>query len=126
MNKREIGNKYEEKACEYMQKQGFHVLERNFRCRQGEIDIIGEQDGYLVFAEVKYRMTQRAGAAEEAVTYAKQKRICRTADYYRYKYKIGDDRPVRYDVIAIRREAKEEKEEIYWYQNAFWHIYARK
>lgn len=126
MNKREIGCKYEEKACEYMQKQGFRVLERNFRCRQGEIDVIGEQDGYLVFVEVKYRMTKTSGTAEEAVTYAKQKRICRTADYYRYKHQIGNDRPIRYDVIAIQGEAKDEKEEIRWYQNAFWHIYARK
>lgn len=124
MNKRELGQQYEEKACEYMQKQGFRVLERNFQCRQGEIDIIGEQDGYLVFAEVKYRMTQIAGMAEEAVTYAKQKRICRTADYYRYMHKIGDDRPIRYDVIAIWGNKEAKKEEIHWYQNAFWHIYA--
>lgn len=126
MNKRELGQKYEEKACEYMQKQGFRVLERNFRCRQGEIDIIGEQNGYLVFVEVKYRMAQTAGRAEEAVTYAKQKRICRTADYYRYMHKIGDDRAIRYDVIAIQGDKETEKEEIHWYPNAFWHIYAGK
>lgn len=121
MNKREIGTQYEVKACEYMQSLGFRVLERNFRCRQGEIDIIGEHEGYLVFVEVKYRADNTAGHAAEAVTPAKQKRICRTADYYRYSHGIGDNRPVRYDVVAIQGET-----EIRWYKNAFWHIYAGK
>ena len=124
MNKRELGKQYEEKACEYMCQQGFHVLERNFRCKQGEIDIIGEHEGYLVFAEVKYRTDQTAGDAAEAVTYAKQKRICKTADYYRYLHGIGEDRAVRYDVVAIQGEAEDGAEEIRWYKNAFWHIYA--
>lgn len=121
MNKREIGSHYEDIACEYMQKYGFRLLERNFRCRQGEIDIVGKHEGYLVFAEVKYRTDAVSGNAEEAVTYTKQKRICKTADYYRYLHKIGEDTPIRYDVIAIQGE--KQKEEIHWYQNAFWHVY---
>lgn len=118
MNKREVGTQYEAKACAYLQQQGFMVLERNFRCRQGEIDIIGEQEGYVVFVEVKYRTNTTSGNAAEAVTLAKQKRICQAADYYRYIHRIGDDRPIRYDVVAIQGE------EISWYKNAFWHVYA--
>ena len=118
MNKREVGTQYEIRACEYMQKQGFRVLMRNFRCRQGEIDIIGEHEGYLVFVEVKYRSAATSGDAAEAVTPSKQK-ICRTADYYRYTHGISENSPIRYDVVAIQGE-----KEIRWYQNAFCHVYA--
>ena len=57
MNKRTVGKEYEERACRYLEDRGFRTAERNFRCRQGEIDIIGYHEGYLVFVEVKYRAT---------------------------------------------------------------------
>ncbi|HBA68937.1 MAG TPA: YraN family protein [Lachnospiraceae bacterium] len=121
MNKRTIGKEYEEKACRYLEERGVAILERNFRCRQGEIDIIGIHGEYLVFAEVKYRATAYSGNAAEAVTAAKQRRICRTADYYRYRHRIGDERAVRYDVIAIQGAG--EKIAINWYRNAFFHVW---
>lgn len=120
MNKREIGTKYEELACVYLEKNGVLIKEKNFRCRQGEIDIVGKQGGYLVFFEVKYRKTDRSGLPEEAVTYNKQKRICRTADFYRMLHGYSDDRPVRYDVIGINGT---DRPKIRWYRNAFPHIY---
>lgn len=118
MNNREIGARYETMACDYMKRQGFVILRRNFSCRQGEIDIIGEHEGYLVFAEVKYRADITSGYASESVTRIKQKKVCRSADYYRYIHGIGEERPIRYDVVAIQGE------EICWYQNAFGHVYA--
>lgn len=120
MNKREIGTRYEEEACAYLEKNGVLIKERNFRCRQGEIDIVGTQEGYLVFFEVKYRATDKGGLPEEAVNYAKQKKICRTGDYYRMLHGYSDDRPVRYDVIGI---SGRDSMEIRWYKNAFPHIY---
>ncbi len=102
MNKRAEGSRYEHAACSYLKERGFQIAEQNFRCRQGEVDIIGYHGGYLVFVEVKYRATPNQGRAEEAVTVAKQRRICRTADYYRYRHGMGEDCPVRYDVIAIQ------------------------
>ncbi len=121
MNKRAVGKEYEEKACRYLEKRGFLIAERNFRCRQGEIDIIGYHEEYLVFVEVKYRTTKYAGHPAEAVTKQKQKRICRTGDYYRYKHGIGDQRAVRYDVMSIC--GMENGMDICWYKNAFWHIF---
>lgn len=121
MNKRAVGKKYEEKACQYLEDRGMKIAEKNFRCRQGEIDLIGFHEGYLVFAEVKYRKTDDSGKAAEAVTETKQKKICRTADYYRYIYRIGDDRAVRYDVVAM--QGTEENLCIVWYKNAFPHKY---
>lgn len=120
-NKKSIGAKYEQIACDYLQEKGVAILERNFRCRQGEIDIVGRHEGYLVFVEVKYRATQNKGSAAEAVTINKQKKICRVADFYRYCHRQGDDCPVRYDVVAIQKE--EEEDVITWYKDAFWHVY---
>lgn len=139
MNKREIGAMFEEIACAYLKERGFQVLERNFRCRQGEIDVIGEDEGYLVFVEVKYRASGMSGNPAEAVTAAKQQKICRTADYYRYRHGIGEDRAVRYDVVAIEGGNEDDEEgkdgirrikgtiedKIIWYKNAFFHAYAR-
>jgi len=117
LNKRETGAKRETLAAEYLAARGMNIKERNFRSRQGEIDIIGYHYGYLVFVEVKYRRTNESGSAPEAVDFRKQRRICRTADYYRYLHRLGDDCPVRYDVVAIQGR------EINWIQNAFLHIY---
>ena len=125
MNKRAVGTKYEQEACGYLEKNGFTILEKNFRCRQGEIDIVGRHEGYLVFAEVKYRADYTSGTAAEAVTPAKQKRICRVADYYRYRHGISGDSPVRYDVVAIQGEA-DGSSSVCWYRNAFDHVFCRR
>ena len=83
MNTRQTGNVYEQMAADYLEKQGMRILERNFRRgRNGEIDIIGRDGKYLVFVEVKYRSGDEKGNAAEAVTTAKQRTICRVADYY--------------------------------------------
>lgn len=120
MNKRETGASKEMLAAEYLTQQGMRIKNRNFRCRQGEIDVIGYHNSCLVFVEVKYRRTEVFGKAEEAVDSRKQYKICRAADYYRYLHRIGDDFPVRYDVVAVQGT------EINWIQNAFPHVYAHR
>lgn len=119
MNTRKIGTDKENLAAEYLTGNGMRIVERNFRGRQGEIDIIGYHDGYLVFVEVKYRRNTSRGAALEAVDIRKQRQICKMADYYRYLHHCGEDTAVRYDVLAIQGD------EICWIQNAFTHIYTR-
>nr|WP_308626207.1 YraN family protein [uncultured Eisenbergiella sp.] len=116
MNKREIGESYEEAACLYLRKKGIRITERNFRCRQGEVDLIGRDGDYLVFFEVKFRKNKTLGYPEEAVGYAKQKKICKVADYYLYQKRLGESIPVRFDVVAICGES------VNWYQNAFDYI----
>ena len=66
-NKRMAGSRYEQLAARYLEQKGMDVLELNYRCRTGEIDIIARDGGYLVFVEVKYRKTKRAGYALEAI-----------------------------------------------------------
>lgn len=116
MNKRSVGADYEQKAADYLEKNGFQVVERNFHSRQGEIDIIGLHEGQLVFVEVKYRRNEKAGFPEEAVDFKKQSRICRTSDYYRLKNPVYGNMQIRYDVITICGES------LKWYPNAFEYI----
>lgn len=113
MNQIETGKEYEEKAAAYLEKQGMRLLARNFRCRQGEIDIIGIHKEMLVFVEVKYRKNNSHGMAEEAVGVSKQRKICHTSDYFRVRNSQYQGLQVRYDVIAITGET------LIWYQNAF-------
>ena len=117
MNKRRVGSVYEEKAAEYLEKNGYRILKRNFRCRRGEIDLIASgkegADSVLVFIEVKYRLSDSIGRPEEAVTPLKMKNICRTTDYYRICNGIPEDRTCRFDVIAIQGD------NLRHYKNAF-------
>lgn len=119
MNKRQTGADKEEVAAAFLEERGMRITERNFRSRQGEIDIIGYHDNYLVFVEVKYRRDVSKGTALEAVDYRKQKQICKVADYYRFLHKIHMNMMIRYDVVAIQGT------DIQWVQNAFPHIYVR-
>ena len=115
LNKRKIGSMQEKRAEKFLEKNGILIVERNFRCRSGEIDLIGYDKEYLIFIEVKYRHGTVSGSPAEAVGSSKQRIICRVADYYRYCKKIVDTQPVRYDVVAMTDE------EIVWYRNAFDH-----
>ena len=113
MNKRAIGTEYEDRAARWLEDEGYQILCRNFRSSYGEIDLIARQGKCLVFVEVKYRKNGGSGRPEEAVSAEKQRRICRTADYYRIRNQISEAVPCRFDVIAI------EEETVRHYTNAF-------
>lgn len=104
MNKRQVGSSYEEIAAAYLRTQGFEILVKNYRCRQGEIDLIARDGRYLVFIEVKYRADSRKGDPAEAVTGLKQAHIRNTARYYLYSHQYGEDTPCRFDVVSILGE----------------------
>lgn len=101
MNKREIGTFYEQKVGAYLEKQGYKILEYNFRCRTGEIDIVAKDGRYLVFVEVKYRRSEERGNPLEAVNRKKQCVISKTAAYYCLTHGYGDTAPCRFDVAAV-------------------------
>ena len=113
MNKRQVGKQYESMAVQYLTEAGYHILERNFRCRTGEIDIIAKDGAYLVFVEVKYRASAACGSALEAVDYRKQQSILRVAQYYMVSHGYGTQTNCRFDVVAIQGT------EITLIQNAF-------
>lgn len=109
-NKRQIGTKYEQIAAEYLKKQGYRILQLNYRCYAGEMDIIAIDQECLVFCEVKYRYCYHT--ALEAVDDRKQARISRCASCYLTENYITN-RDCRFDVIGIERE------EIIHIKNAF-------
>lgn len=103
-NKRQTGTAYELKAEEYLLGNGYKILERNFRNRGGEIDLIGKKDGQIHFIEVKYRTTSDFGSPLEAVDVRKQNQIRKVAMYYLMKNKLSEWTPCQFDVIAFEGE----------------------
>ena len=101
MNKRSVGAAYEKKAASYLIKQGYKILEYNYRCRMGEIDLICREAGYLVFTEVKYRTDSSRGNALEAVNEKKQRVIRKVAQHYLMMHHLPENTPCRFDVVGI-------------------------
>lgn len=99
-NRRSTGAAYEQAAGYYLEQLGYEILEYNYRCRRGEIDIVAKDGEYLVFCEVKYRSDGKKGSPLEAVDARKQQRIRRAALYYLTEHGKSDV-PCRFDVIGI-------------------------
>ncbi len=98
--RKQFGDLGELLAAEWLTSHGYHVLSRNWRSPLGELDIVCECGGELVFVEVKSRHGLALGAPEEAVTPAKRRRLIRAAQSYLLGH--GDEqRPYRLDVIAV-------------------------
>lgn len=95
-----IGQNGEDIATEYLIENGYKILERNFSCRQGEIDIIAKDKNEIVFIEVKTRTNKKYGEPVEAVTYIKRRHLIKTIEYYLYIKKLEDEF-IRIDVIEI-------------------------
>jgi putative endonuclease len=100
LQKKKLGAKGEDIAVRFLRNKGYRILERNYRVKLGEIDIIAEQGADLVFIEVKTRSDRFFGSPLEALTEAKQRQLARVALEYLSK-KEWLDRPVRFDVVGI-------------------------
>ena len=98
--KKELGNIGEQIAVEYLEKNKYQILERNFYCRQGEIDIIAKDNQEIVFIEVKTRTSINFGKPAESINEIKQKHMYKAAKYFLYKTKRLDDF-IRFDVIEV-------------------------
>ena len=101
MNKRELGTLKEQLAAAFLVEKGYEIKDRNFRGRQGEIDLVAMKNKELHFVEVKYRKNTAYGYPAEAVDYRKQMTICKVSDYYRFHFHYSEQVQVHYDVIAI-------------------------
>lgn len=95
-----FGKRGEVIAAQYLHQQGYRILEQNFRCKIGEIDVVAEKEGRILFIEVKTRRSDHFGLPEEAVHSIKQKKITRAAEWYLKQHKMTD-RPVGFEVLAI-------------------------
>ena len=98
--KKKLGAKGEEIAVRYLKSRGYRIIERNYRIRLGEIDVIAEQGDDLVFIEVKTRSNTLFGSPFESITAQKQKQLSKVALEYINKQGCNN-RPARFDVVGI-------------------------
>jgi putative endonuclease len=104
MSKRELGNQGEKLACGALKKKGYHIVDKNYRCRYGEIDIIARQKDCLVFIEVRSKSGASFGSPEESITARKRQKLVSTAmDYLNaHEDSTGD---WRIDFVAVEFDA---------------------
>jgi putative endonuclease len=100
MHTTEIGASAEQVAADLLGRNGLRILERNFRCKAGELDIVAAEGNVLVFVEVRSRADDRHGAAVSAVGPTKQRQVARVAAYY-LALRVPPFLECRFDVVAI-------------------------
>jgi putative endonuclease len=115
---KDIGGLGEDLAENYIKNHGYIILERNFRCKIGEIDIIGKDKEYIAFIEVKSRYNDDYGRPAEAVNYFKQNKIYKAAEFYIMKNKLYNHN-FRFDVIEILLRLETYRYELRLIKNAF-------
>lgn len=101
MNQRKTGGEFEQLAADFLEKHGYRILDRNFRCRTGEIDIVAMDGKMLAFIEVKYRSSMDFGGPMPAVNLKKQQTISKVALYYLMSHGLPMDTSCRFDVVGI-------------------------
>ena len=117
MTRRETGQQGELLAQNYLKKQGYRIIETNYRCRYGEIDIIARHKDYLVFIEVRTKKNLQFGSPEESITEAKAERLRATAYHYKETHPNLPDQ-WRIDFIAIEMDEKGKATRINSIENA--------
>ena len=113
-----LGKSGEDAAAAWLVAKGMQILERNFRCKIGELDIIGEMDGMLVFVEVRGRSSDRWGIAAESVDFRKRRKIRQLASYYMLQRGRAKDM-CRFDVVSLSYGPSGRTEGIEWFPDAF-------
>lgn len=113
-----LGISGEEKAALYLKRKGYRIVEKNFRCRLGEIDLIALKNRMIIFCEVKTRKNKEYGEPFEAVTRNKQERLRKLAEAYLQKNRKFDC-DSRFDVISILLNSQGKVEELIHIRNAF-------
>ncbi len=111
-----FGRESEKRAARFLVKNGYRILEKNYRCRQGEIDLVARHGDTLVFCEVKARSTASFGTPLAGVTGMKRQKIRKAAEHYLVKNRLKDV-DCRFDVVAIDESGPETSIEIT--RNAF-------
>lgn len=123
-NTLELGKSAENQALHFLESQGLILIENNFRCKCGEIDIVMRDVDMIVFIEVRYRRDIRYGSGAETVGRKKQRKIIASASYYLQRNKKFAKQPCRFDVISMSaamssKNAVNGSDNIEWIANAF-------
>ena len=101
-----LGRRGEDLACEELEKRGYVIVDRRFRTRCGELDIVARDHGVLVFVEVRARSSTHFGTPFESVTWQKQQRLCRMAESYLCLNRLSGE-SCRFDVVSVVERARE-------------------
>jgi putative endonuclease len=113
----ETGRLGEKLATDFLKKKGCRIVETNYRCRYGEIDIVARQGNCLVFVEVRTKTDLTFGTPEESISYAKMQHMTQSAEYYLQEHQV-DQPNWRIDVIAIELNADHRLRRIEQIENA--------
>jgi putative endonuclease len=113
-----MGQAAEDIAAEFLRAQGLEILDRNYRRRLGELDIIAREHEVLVIAEVRARATNAYGGAAASVDFRKQRRLIRAASQLLQQRKDLGRMPVRFDVIVVS-DISTENPHVEWIKHAF-------
>lgn len=114
LNKRVHGEYFENLALNFLEKEGFSLLEKNFYCKYGEIDIILRKSDLIVFVEVKQRSSKNFGTGFDAISYTKQKKMYLTAQNFLYRHSL-ENFNFRFDAVVF-----DEKGNCHWIKNIMW------
>ena len=109
----EQGNLAENTAATFLQQKGLILLEKNFRCKYGEIDLVMRDGNTLVFVEVRLRSSEQFGGAGSSINHTKQQKLSRTAEYY---LQAHGDNNCRFDAILMQST---DINAVEWIKNAF-------
>ena len=118
IRRKQLGQKGEEAACQYLKNNGYRILCRNYSCSIGEIDIVAQEGEYLVFVEVRSKSSAGFGLAQESITSRKQFRLRQLAwCFLKSEGRTGSD--CRFDVIAIEFDGDDRVKRLEHIENAF-------
>jgi len=117
------GEKAELDASEYLKKNKLKLIQKNYRCKFGEIDLIMQDKQTLVFVEVRYRKNNQFGSGAETITPSKQKKLIKTASYYLQQHPPASQFSARFDVVSMtsdtRQQNSQNESKIDWIKDAF-------
>ena len=113
------GLRFEDQARDYLLAHGLLLLESNYRCRCGEIDLIMQEGETVCFIEVKYRKSLNFGGAADSIPLSKQRKIIKTTLFYLAAHKRLATQALRFDALLIQRQA-DGYNHINWIKNAFY------
>lgn len=117
MDRQASGKAAEDRALAWLRQQGLRLLERNYRCRLGEIDLIMEEHDCVVFVEVRKRGRTSRVSPEASVDARKQQKLVHAANHYLSRYPRRASQPCRFDLIALASDS--EHATPLWYKDAF-------
>jgi putative endonuclease len=117
LTRRATGIQGEKLASRFLVERGYHIIETNYRCRNGEIDIVASKDDYLVFLEVRTKRSNLFGTPEESVTVTKKEHLRAVANQYRETH-AGLPSSWRIDFVAVELDRAGQPKRIELIENA--------